>query len=402
MRAVGATVLVLLLVLVPSALPGCERPAPQFAAPPPPEVTVARAVVRPVEQTLEFSGRTRGVEEVELRARVKGFLARKLTEGGNRVKAGEPLFVIDPREYQAAVDQATARLASAKAQLVLAELTFDRAKEAMAAQAATQLEVDQKHAMRDSAKADVDLAEAQLAKARLDLEFTEVKAPIDGRLSMVSVDAGQLVGAGEATLLGTIINDAKVYARFEIDERTVMRLRREYANRRPGEDGRPLLPLRLQLAGESGFPHAGVYERGDNTIETSTGTIAVEGAFENADREIIPGAFVRVQAIFGTADSTLVPDVAVLSDQLGKYVLVAAADGTVERRGVEVGKAIDGLREIRTGLGPDDRVIVNGMQRARVGGKVSAKEAADRPSAAPASPPAGPSAAAPAPTQPSH
>lgn len=370
MRPIGAMAVVLL-----TALAACKRPPAQFAPPPPPEVTVARPIARSIEQTMEFAGRTRGFEEVEVRARVKGFLDRKLTDGGNRVKAGDLLFVIDPREYQAAVDQATARLASADAQLKLAEITLDRAKEAMAAQAATQLEVDQKQAMRDSANAEVALAKAQLDKAKLDLEFTQVKAPISGRLSMVSVDPGQLVGAGEATLLATVINDAKVYATFEIDERTVLTLRREHNNRRPGEEGRPNLPLRLQLAGEKDFPHVGTFDRGDNTVHTATGTIAVEGIFDNAEGEIIPGLFVRVQAVFGKADALLVPDVAVLTDQLGKHVLVASADGTVERRSVEVGKLLDGVREIRAGLGADDRVIVNGTQRARVGAKVQAKEA---------------------------
>lgn len=365
------------------SLLACKRPAPQFAPPPPPEVTVASPTVREVERTLEFSGRTRGFEEVEVRARVKGFLAKKLTDGGNKVKAGDLLFVIDPREYQAAVDQSLARVASANAQLKLAELTLARAQEAMREQAATQLEVDQKQAMRDSAKADVALAQAQLDKAKLDLEFTEVRAPIDGRLSMVAVDAGQLVGAGEATLLATVINDSKIYARFEIDERTVLRLRREHANRRPGEDGNADLPLRLQLDGERGFPHAGMFQQGDNTVEVTTGTFAVDGLFPNADQEIIPGLFVRVQAVFGTEESMLVPDVAVLSDQLGKHVLVAAADGTVERRAVEIGRSLDGQREIRGGVSREDRVIVNGIQRARIGGKVNAK-AADASAAPPA------------------
>lgn len=356
-------------------LAACSRPAPEFAPPPPPEVTVALPIARTVERTMEFAGRTRGVEEVELRARVKGFLETKLTGGGRRVKAGETLFSIDPREYQAAVDQATARVASADAQLKIAQLTLDRAKEAMSQQAATQQEVDQKQAMRDSARADVELANAQLAKAKLDLEFTQIRSPIDGRLGIVTVDPGQLVGAGDATLLGSVINDSKVYATFEIDERTVLELRREHQNRRPGEDGRPNLQLRLQLPGERGFPHEGVYERGDNTVDTQTGTIAVEGIFENADGEILPGLFVRVQAVFGTGEAMLVPDVAVLSDQLGKFVFVVAADGSVERRGVEIGKVVDRLREIRSGLKADERVVVNGIQRVRSGGKVNAKEA---------------------------
>jgi RND family efflux transporter MFP subunit len=354
-------------------LASCERPEAIFAPPPPPEVTVANPIVRTVEETLEFSGRTRGFEEVELRARVKGFLASKATEGGNRVRAGDVLFTIDPREYQAAVDQANAKLSSAKAQLTIAELTLERAKEAMALSAATQQEVDQKQAMRDSAKADVSLAQALLDKAMLDLEFTKIKAQIDGRIGIVTVDVGQLVGASDATLLATVINDSKVYVDFEIDERTVLEMRRRHSNRRPGEDGRPTLPLRLQLAGESGFPHEGVYDRGDNAVDTQTGTIGVSGIFDNGQGEILPGLFVRIQAIFGERETTLVPDVAVLTDQLGKFVFVVGTDGTVERRGVEVGRTVDGSREIRAGLTAADRVVVNGTQRVRSGGKANAK-----------------------------
>lgn len=359
-----------------AGLSGCERPAPAFVAPPPPEVTVATPTVRTIEQTMEFAGRTRGVEEVELRARVKGFLEQKLTPGGRRVKAGEVLFSIDPREYKAAVDQAEAKLASARAQLTIAELTLDRAREAMAQQAATQLEVDQKLAIRDSAQADVQLAQAQLDKAKLDLDFTQIRSPIDGRIGIVTVDPGALVGASEATLLATVINDTKIYATFEIDERTVLELRRDHQNRRPGEDGRPNLPLRLQLAGEKGFPHEGVFDRGSNTVDTATGTIAVEGIFDNAEGEILPGLFVRVQAVFGSGEAMLVPDVAVLTDQLGKFVFVVAADGTVERRSIEIGKVLEGLREVRSGLAASDRVVVNGTQRVRAGGKANAKEAA--------------------------
>lgn len=361
------------------ALSACSRPPAEFAPPPPPEVTVATPIARTVEQTMEFAGRTRGFEEVELRARVKGFLDQKLSKGGGRVKPGEILFSIDAREYVAAVDQAKARLASANAQLTIAQLTLERAKEAMVQQAATQQEVDQKVAMRDSALADVSLAKAQVDKAQLDLDFTKIRSPIEGRLGIVTVDPGQLVGAGEATLLGTVINDSKVYVTFEIDERTVMQLRRSHNNRRPGEDGRANLPLRLQLAGETGFPHEGFYDRGDNTVDTQTGTIAIEGLFDNADGEIIPGLFVRVQAVFGTAEAMLVPDVAVLTDQLGKFVFVIGADGKAERRTVEVGRLFERLREVRSGLTATDRVVVNGTQRVRAGAPVNAKEAAAAP-----------------------
>jgi RND family efflux transporter MFP subunit len=354
---------------------GCERPEPKFAPPPPPEVTVARPIVREIEETMEFAARTRGVEEVEVRARVRGFLAKKLSDGGSRVKAGDLLFEIDPREYQAAVDSAEAQVAAANADLTIAELTLSRAKEAMAAQAATQQEVDQKQALRDSAKANVAIAEAQLAKANLDLEFTQVRAPIDGRMSIVALDVGQLVGVGDATLLATIINDAKIYADFEIDERTVLALRERHQNRRPGEEGRANLPLRLRLPGSEEFKHVGVFSRGDNAVDTQTGTIRVEGIFDNPDGTILPGLFARVQAVFGMRQAMLVPDVAVLADQIGRFVYVVGAGDRIERRSVVVGDRHGRMRRIDSGLTSEDRVVVNGVQRVRVDMPVVPKEA---------------------------
>jgi RND family efflux transporter MFP subunit len=361
---------------------GCERPEPKFAPPPPPEVTVARPTVQEIEETMEFAARTRGVEEVEVRARVRGFLAKKLSDGGSRVKAGDLLFMIDPREYQAAVDSAEAQVAAANADLTIAELTLARAKDAMVAQAATQQEVDQKQALRDSAKANVAIAEAQLAKANLDLEFTQVRAPIDGRMSIVALDVGQLVGVGDATLLATIINDARIYADFEIDERTVLALRERHQNQRPGEEGRPNLPLRLRLPGDQEFKHEGVYSRGDNAVDTQTGTIRVEGLFENPDFTILPGLFARVQAVFGTRESMLVPDVAVLSDQIGRFVYVVGPGDKVDRLSVVVGDRHGRMRRIESGLATDDRVVINGVQRVRVDMPVVPKEATPEPPSA--------------------
>ncbi len=382
MRCLRHRLLVLLSFVLPVIVSACKPPPAQFAPPPLPEVTVARPVAKEIERTLEFTATTRGFELVEIRARVKGFLAKRLVNGGGRVSAGDLLFEIDPREYQAAVGQAKAKLASADSQLTIADLTLQRAEDAMRQQAATQQEVDQKKALRDSAKADVDLAKALLQKAELDVEFTRIRAPMDGRIGLVDVDVGELVGAADATLLATIINDSKIYARFEIDERTLLDLRRVFKNKRPGEDGRPELPVRMQLANEIGFPHEGRYDRGANTVDTSTGTLLTDAIFDNPTGTIVPGLFTRLQAVFGTEPAMLVPDVAVMSDQIGRYVLIVGADSKVERRDVEVGQVFDRSRRVNQGVSADDLVIVNGLQRARPGIKVIAKEAESNPAPA--------------------
>ncbi len=373
-RRVALALRLLAVLSITCGLAACERKPAVFAPPPPPVVTVAKPIVRLVEDTLEFTGRTRGFETVEVRARVKGFLEKKLVDGGRRVKQGDVLFQIDPRPFEATVAQARAELEAAQATFRIAELTLRRAMEAMQASAATQQEVDRTRADRDSAKAKVDLAQAVLTAAELDLSFTTVTAPISGRVGIVTVDVGQLVGATDPTLLATIVNDEKVYASYDMDERTLLDLRKANANRRPGEDGRPVQVVRMALANDTGFPHVGRFERADNTIDTSSGTVRIEAIFDNPDGTILAGLFVRLQPVSGERQALLVPDVAVETDQSGRYVLVVGADGIVERRSVKVGPIYDRMRRIDEGLDADARVIVNGLQRARAGSKVEAKE----------------------------
>lgn len=371
-------------------LGGCKKQQNAYVAPPPPEVTVAKPIQKTIPQTLEFTGRTRGIETVEVRARVKGFLQRKLVEGGRRVKAGDLLFEIDPRTFQAAVNQAKADVAVYEAQLRLAEVTVQRTQAAAAGNAISKQEVDKAVAERDAAGAQVDLAKARLAAAQLDLEFTQIKAPISGRLGIVTISEGELVGATDATLFATVINDSRVYASYDMTEMQVLEQRRTNDNKRPGEDGRGALTIRLGLSNEIGYPHVGTFDRADNTVDTGTGTLRIEAIFDNADGTILPGSYVRIQAILADREALLLPDVAVMSDQTGRYVYIVGPDGTVSRRNVTAGPVIDRLRRIDDGLTVDDTVIINGVQRARPGGKVTAVAEKPTPAAAPA--PAAPAA----------
>lgn len=345
----------------------CKRAPAAFAPPPPPEVTVATPEQRRVPETLEFTGTTRGIEEVEVRARVRGFLEKKLVQDGRRVAKGDLLFVIDPRTFEAALQQAKADQLAREADLRLAQVTLERTMQANAGNAVSRLEVDRAEAQRDNAAAQVELAKARVRSAELDVEFTQIKAPISGRIGFVPVEVGDLVGASEPTLLARIVNDEKVYATYDMDERTILESRKVNQNRRPGEDGRPNLVVRLGLSNEVGFPHVGAFDRADNVVNPLTGTIRVESIFDNKDGAILPGAYVRVQPIFGEKDVTTVPDVAVLSDQRGRFVLIVGKEGKVERRDVRVGEVVDRQRVILAGLEATDRVIVNGLQRARPG-----------------------------------
>lgn len=401
-----APLITLPLLLTLSFLPACRKKSADYVPPPPPEVTVASPTQRSVPITLEYTGSVRGIETVEIRARVKGFLQKKHIEGGRRVKAGELLFTIDPRTYEAQLAQARAESESQKANLKLAELTLVRLQEAMRSGAGSQQELDRTVTERDAAKAQLDLSLARVRAAELDLEFTRVTAPINGRIGIVSVDEGQLVGATEPTLLTSVINDDKVLAMYDMDERQLLEIRSKNQNKRPGEDGRPLVEVRLGLANEQGFPHIGQFHKADNRVNPETGTIRIESIFDNSDGTILPGAFVRLLAVYGEKESLLVPDVAVLRDATSRYVLTLSADGTVERVNVIAGPVYERMRPIEELVGDplpgsaavpskltlQSRIIVNGLQRVRPGAKAVAKEApkpVDSPAPAAPAPPKG-------------
>lgn len=353
------------------SLAACDRgPKNTYVPPPPPEVTVAAPVAMVVSETIDATGVLRGNETVAVRARVRGFIASRAIQGGERVKKGDLLFTIDARPFEAAVAKARAELESKRVALRLADLEVARVQELVRRGAATQREADQSIAARDAARADVELAEASLRLAELDLEWTTVTAPISGRVNLgPPPDVGELVGQTEPTLLCTIVDDSRVFATYTLDEATYQSLRRA------GTARRAPYPVRMGLIDDVGYPYLGEFSHADNRVNPETGSITLEAAFDNPTGLLMPGLFVRLQVLTGERPALLVPEAAVLQDQRGRYVLTVGQDDVVERRDVRLGRAVDTLRVIEDGLAPDDRVVVNGVQRARPGAKVVPRQA---------------------------
>lgn len=350
------------------AATACEPAARNtYAPPPPPAVQAAQPLSRTIPEALELSGTTRALQAVEVRARVRGTITAKHVQGGERVEAGAPLFTIDRRPFEAAAERARATLEQRRVALRLAELEVSRADELFQRGTTTRRDLDQRLADRDAQRAALGLAEADLRLTELDLEWSLVRAPIAGRVGVLTPEIGQLVGANEATLLCTLVDDSQVYATYSVDEGTLLRLRRAHQGPQQGEKG---LVVRLGLMDEPGFPHAGRFERSDNRINPDTGTITVEALFDNRDGLLLPGHFVRLRAELGRLDALLVPDQAVLQDQRGRYVLALGPDDTVQRQDVEPGPVVGRLRAVR-GLDPQQWVVIDGLQRARPGAKVA-------------------------------
>jgi RND family efflux transporter MFP subunit len=344
-----------------------------YAPPDPPEVTVAHPIRKPVTRYLEYTGTTEAHEVVELRARVAGFLDEVKFKPGAAVKKGDLLFVIDPRIYEAQVRQAEADLAARNATLRLAELTFERFTQAARAIASTQQELDRALADRDQAKAQVDLAEAALATARLNVEFTQVRSPIDGRITKNLVDVGNLVGAaGQATVLATIVNSQPLYVSIDANESDLLSVRRARMARQPGAEPGQIAPgewrpADLATADSDQFGVHGHIDYVDPALNPQTGSIRVRCRFENEDGLLLPGLFVRVRVLLETAEETVAPDIALLSDQSGRYALVVNDKDIVEVRRVRIGALDGGMRVVAGGLSVTDRIVVNGLQRARPG-----------------------------------
>ncbi|WP_132998716.1 efflux RND transporter periplasmic adaptor subunit [Luteimonas arsenica] len=340
---------------------GCSsQAAPGAEAAPAPEVGVATVLSRQVRQWDEFSGRIAAIESVELRPRVSGYVQRVAYEEGSEVAKGDLLFVIDPRPYRAALDQAQAQLERARAEARLATTQHERAQSLIEARAISREEFETRRAATAQGNAGVRAAEAAVAAARLDLQFTEVRAPVAGRAGRALVTEGNLAQA-DATLLTTVVSQDPVHVHFEADERAFLRYQ---ALARSGERDAAGNPVRVGLADETGHPHAGTVDFIDNQVDSTTGTVRARAVLPNPDRVFTPGLFARVQ-IEGSAefDALLVDDKAVLTDQDRKYVYVLGEGDTAQRRDVVLGRMVDGLRVVQSGLEPGDRVIVNGVQR---------------------------------------
>ncbi|SDT19601.1 RND family efflux transporter, MFP subunit [Bradyrhizobium canariense] len=366
--------LVSLAVLLAVALSGCgDKPAPQAAAAAPP-VTVAVPTKRTVTDWDEFTGRFEAVEEVQVRARVGGFVTNVEFKDGDMVRAGDLLYIIDPRPFEAVATQADGQLADARAKAELAKRDLDRGLTLVETSAVSEQVVDQRRQALQAAHAAETVAEGALKAAQLNIEFSHVLAPISGRVSRHLVSVGNLVQGSDSgsTLLTSIVSLDPIYVYFDMDEATYVRNNRLYfAGKRPSSRETPN-PVQVTLVGETKPSHDGKVDFLDNRLDLSTGTLRGRAVIPNKDLSILPGQFGRVRLIGSSPyEALLLPDSAVATDQSRKIVFVVKDDDTVEARAVTLGPLDDGLRVIREGLKPDDRVIVDGIQRARVGAKVS-------------------------------
>jgi len=379
LRALGLSVSV---VLVGLALAGCEpgQPKAANAPPPPPQVTVAKPTKRLLADHDEYVGRFVAVDAIEVRARVSGYLDAIHFKDGQLVKKGDLLFTIDRRPFEAALTQAEANLAQARANLAFAEADLQRGQGLVRGSTITQQTFDQRTQAKRVAEATVKAQEAALRQANLDLEFTELRAPIAGRIGDRRVSAGNLVTGGTTgttTLLATISSIDPIRFEFTMDETSYLRSRRlagdATANAEPGTG----LPVKLKLIDEAKFSHAGTTDFVDNAIDRASGTIRARAEFANPDGTLTPGMFARIQVPAGPAsDAMLLPEVAVGTEQVRKFVLVVDGDNIARPKYVTLGPVVDDQRVITSGLDPDDRVIVNGLMRARPGVKVAPQGAA--------------------------
>jgi RND family efflux transporter MFP subunit len=365
-----------LLAAVALAL-GCGRGSGP-AAPPPPEVVVATARVGSMPDRREYVGNVRAMNEVEVRARVRGYLLERLFTEGQHVAPGDVLFQIDPSVYRVKLEDARGRLARAKAALQLAQTELVRAQELRTQNVVSASNLDSRRQDRDAAAAELQSAQAGVQSAELDLSWCTVKAPLAGRIGRALVDVGNLVGeSGQDTVLARIVQVDPIHVYFaptELERLDVLRGAREgrIPARREGN-----IPIELRLGDGTPYPERGVVDFVDPTIEPTRGTITVRARMPNPEEVLKPGEFVRVIAVFpDIPDAVLVPERAVLEEQAGSYVLVVKADGEVEYRKVKLGGGHDGLRRIVEGVAGGERVIVDGVQKARPGTRVEAKDLA--------------------------
>ena len=351
----------------PLLLSACSPGAAQAAAsqaPTAPQVSVAEVLERQITTWQEFTGRIEAVERVELRPRVSGYIESVAFQEGAEVKKGDVLFVIDPRPYEASLKRARAELARAQSAYRQAETEKERAEKLLALRALSQEEFDARTSGSERGAADVQAAQAAVDAAELDLAFTRVRAPISGMVGKAEVTAGNFVGSGD-TLLTRLVSIDPVYVRFEGDEAAYLRQARQ--QREAGEQG-AAQPAWVGLANEEGHPHEGVVVFTDNELDAQTGTIRARARLSNRDRLFTPGLFARVKLGEGaTHQAILIEDRAVGTDQTRRFVYVVKADNSLEYRPVELGALHEGLRVVRDGLAPGERIVVNGLMHVRPG-----------------------------------
>jgi RND family efflux transporter MFP subunit len=352
-------------------LAGCGHPPmmPPPAGPPP--VTVSHPIEREVTEYADFTARTSAVDSVELRARVSGYLEKVNFKEGALVQKGDVLFEIDPRTYQAVWENAKGNLAVAEAQVVRADADLARAQRLVGTSAMSREDYDRIVADRNQAVASRAAQKAGVERARLDVSFTRITAPVSGRISNYRVTTGNLVQAGDltgGTLLTTVVSVDPMHAYFDVDERTVQRVKELIGQGKLGTPDDVEVPVLLGLANEDGYPHRGRVNFTDNQVNPRTGTLKVRGVFPNKDEAIAPGYFARVRVPVGAPHKALlVAERALDTDQGHKIVYVVGEDNQVASRVVHLGALHDGLREITDGLKPGERVIVDGLLQVRAG-----------------------------------
>ncbi|MGG5837746.1 efflux RND transporter periplasmic adaptor subunit [Huaxiibacter chinensis] len=358
LTALGAMFLSVLLV-------GCDDGVAQNAVPQAPAVSAADVVVKSISQWDSFNGRIEAVESVQLRPRVSGYIDKVNYTDGQEVKKGEVLFTIDDRTYRAALEQAQAALTRAKTQASLARSEANRTDKLVNTNVVSREEWEQRRSAASQAQADIRAAQAAVDAAQLNLDFTKVTAPIDGRASRALITSGNLVTAGDsASVLTTLVSLKTVYVYFDVDEATYLHYQNLARSGQGASSNHLALPVEIGLVDEEGYPHQGKVDFLDNQLTPSTGTIRMRALLDNAQRQFTPGLFARVR-LPGSAEfkATLVDDKAVLTDQDRKYVYIVDKEGKAQRRDITPGRLAAGLRIVQQGLNPGDKVIVDGLQK---------------------------------------
>ena len=365
-------------------LAGCGETQKPQPAPQPPKVTVAKPIVRTIVNQDEYVGRFVAVNSVEIRARVSGYLDKVHFQDGQYVKQGDILFTIDKRSFQNTSAQASANLETARSNLAFAEADLARGQQLMRERTISEQVFQQRAQMFRNAQAAVAANEAMLRQASLDLEFTELRAPVSGRIGDRRVTPGNLVtgGTGGTTLLATIVSTDPIRLEFTFDEASLLRYERLAKGGHKDVTGRGDAGVKAKLIDEPDFSHHGRMDFVDNVIDRATGTIRARAQFSNTDGLFTPGMFARVQVPGSAAyQALLLPDVAIGTEQSKKYVLILGGENIVVQRYVTIGELVDGLRVIKSGLSSEDTVIVNGLIQARLGAKVIPQEQAGSPQA---------------------
>jgi RND family efflux transporter MFP subunit len=346
-----------------------------YVPPPPPKVTVATPEKRTVTLFLESTGNTAAVNSTNLVARVPGFITSINYKDGDYVKKGTVLFTIEPDSYKLKLEQSQAAEAAANATLKQAQADFERQTDLTARGTASKATLDTSTANRDNAQANVQQAQVNTQLAKINFGYTSVTAPFDGLVTARTVSVGEYVGS-QPTVLATIVQHDPIYVNFSVNERELLRIREDMRRRGITVDDLKKVQVEVGLQTEQGFPHKGTLDYASPTVDASTGTLTVRAILDNPNRVLLPGLFVRVRVPFEQRqDALLVPDVALGSDQSGRYVYVVNKDNVVEQRGVDIGPLEGTMRVINKGLAEGDRVIVAGLLRAIPGQKVDPQTA---------------------------